>query len=217
VHTWDEFLRCIGVIGMFFFLILFVLHSWWLKFTEEIPLFVMLGVPGYILARTYIHTLTGVDPSNFNTTLVLFTSITAGLLLALVHGILGGITGLVALVRGFWQWLEARRTRWPTVSSGWEDIGIGLCILVVAFGLWKKACVDVIQDRIAILAKFALVQYEFSYDPPCTSSNKVRWVAPLKDRKELKISNVLIADVQSWTDIRFEISQCEKVPFDQNW
>jgi hypothetical protein len=67
------------------------------------------------------------------------------------------------------------------------------------------------------MANFVLVVTEFSYDKTCTASNETHWIAPLKDRKEMKISNVLIADVQSWTDIRFEISQCEKVPFDQNW
>jgi hypothetical protein len=56
---------------------------------------------GYILARTYIHALTGVDPNNFNATLLLFTSITAGFLLAVVHGILGCINDSAPLHVGF--------------------------------------------------------------------------------------------------------------------
>jgi hypothetical protein len=137
--------------------------------------------------------LTGVDPNNFNATLLLFTSITAGFLLAVLHGFLGCINGLGALARGLWQWLESRMMRLPTVGAGWADILIGLCIRLCVFGLWNHSCVDVLQGYVADMAKFVRMQYEFAYDPTCAASSEYRWVAPHKDRKELKPSNVLAA------------------------
>jgi hypothetical protein len=129
---------------------------------------------------------------------LLFAPITAGFLLAVVHGILGCITGLRALARGLWQWLESRMMRWPTVGAGWADILIGLCIPLFVFGLWNHSCVDVLQGYVADMATFVLMQYEFAYDPTCAASSEYRWMAPLKDRKELKPSNVLAAACFAW-------------------
>jgi hypothetical protein len=59
------------------------------------------------------------------------------------------------------------------------------------------------------LGSALLVATEFSYDQTCAASSQTRFVAPLKDRKELKVSNVLIADVTSWTTIQFSLGHCE--------
>jgi hypothetical protein len=177
-------------------------HSWWSRALAELPLLVVLGVPGYMLARTYVHALTRVDPSNFNTTILLFTPIIAYLLLMLVHVMLAAITGLGALVRGVWVVLTTRRPRWPTESSGWMDIIVGVMLVVFVYSVWKRACVEVIHEGIDVVAKYVLVRYEFSYDPTCAVSMETRWVAPLKDRKEMKASNVLIAIYSAWDDIR---------------
>jgi hypothetical protein len=80
---------------------------------------------------------------------------------------------------------------------------------VVLFGLWKRSCPDVIQDSVASIARYVIVRYEFSYDPTCAASSEVRLVAPLKDRKELKSSNVLVAAYLAWNEIYFEIDQCD--------
>jgi hypothetical protein len=58
-------------------------------------------------------------------------------------------------------------------------------------------------------AKGVLAFTEFSYDRTCAASSETRWVAPLKDRKELKVSNILIAEFQSFPDIQFSIGQCQ--------
>ena len=66
------------------------------------------------------------------------------------------------------------------------------------------------------IANYVFVLTEFSYDRTCAVSSATHWVAPLKDRKEMKASNVLIANVQTWSDIQFSIGQCqnEYVVFD---
>jgi hypothetical protein len=59
------------------------------------------------------------------------------------------------------------------------------------------------------VANFVLVATEFSYDKTCDVSSQMRWVAPLKDRRDLEATKVMIADVQSFTHIQFTIGQCK--------
>jgi hypothetical protein len=148
-----------------------------------------LNVLGYILAREYIHTLTGVDAHNFLRTLALFTGITAGLLLALGYVGFASINGLISIFRRY--------------RVGWEIacfVGIVFCVL----GLWHRSCVSVGES----LATYVLVKNEFSHDPTCQRSNEFYWAAPLKDREELEASNVLFAEYNAWNDIYFWLGQC---------
>jgi hypothetical protein len=60
-----------------------------------------------------------------------------------------------------------------------------------------------------VLATTVLVITQFSYDRTCTASNEYQRVAYLKDRKEMKVSIVSIADVRSWPDISFTTGTCD--------
>jgi hypothetical protein len=147
---------------------------------KELRLLVGLGVPGYMLARTYLHALTGVDPNNFNATLLLFTSITAGVLLALVHAMLGSITALVAMPRAVWQWVQSRGQWGPARRVEWADIFLGVFIVVFLLSFWLRSCFDTLATYVNDAAKIVVVHYEFAHDPTCAVSTEYRWVAPLK-------------------------------------
>src|SRR5262249_24936939 len=56
---------------------------------------------------------------------------------------------------------------------------------------------------------YVLFYTEFSHDRTCAASSATQWVIPLKDRKELKATNVLVATYHAWNDISFKIDQCD--------
>jgi hypothetical protein len=69
--------------------------------------------------------------------------------------------------------------------------------------------VPLINQAARIVAAYALVTTEFSYDHTCPASNKERLVTRLKDFKETKPPRVLFAEQSSRGDVRFSIGTCE--------
>ena len=137
---------------------------------------------------------TGVDANNFNRTLVLFTGITAGLLLALVCVAVASINGLISIFRRY-------RVAWEIACF----VGIVAFVLV----LWHRSCVSVGES----LATYVLVKYQFSHDPTCERSRADFVVAPLKDREELEASNVLFVQYHAWNEIYFWLGQCAETSY----
>jgi hypothetical protein len=56
---------------------------------------------------------------------------------------------------------------------------------------------------------YVLFYTEFSHDRTCAASSATQWVVPLKDRKEFKATNVLVATYHAWNNIFFKIDQCD--------
>jgi hypothetical protein len=56
---------------------------------------------------------------------------------------------------------------------------------------------------------YVLFYTEFSHDRTCAASSATQWVIPLKDRKEFKATNVLVATYHAWNNISFKIEQCD--------
>jgi len=75
--------------------------------------------------------------------------------------------------------------------------------------LWDAGKVPLGNHVVRGVAAYTLIATEFSYDQTCAVSSEERWVAPLKDRKEMKTSKVIIADLRSWGDISFSMGTCE--------
>jgi len=83
---------------------------------------------------------------------------------------------------------------------------LGVCAFCSLLGAGE---VPPINHVVRGVAAYTLVATEFSYDQTCAVSSEERWVAPLKDRKEMKTSRVIIADIRSWGDISFSMGTCE--------
>jgi hypothetical protein len=177
-------------------------------------------LPGFWFARYVLNTLTGVDAANFTIALWVFTLGGIVYVWLFLIVICLGLMALTSIVTAF-------------ALATWEDnrsFFVGLMTLSVPqprptrvghhlMNAWAFMCViflpaiveqnTTMRHTVKSLANFALVMSEFSHDRTCAASSATRWVAPLKDRKELKVSNVLIADVQSLADIQFSIGQCQ--------
>ena len=84
---------------------------------------------------------------------------------------------------------------------------VGLFMLTVL--LWDAARRPPFEGVFRKFGSALLVMTDFSYDKTCAVSSQTRLVAPLKDRKDLEGTKVLIADASSWTHIQFSIGQCK--------
>jgi hypothetical protein len=177
------------------------------------------GILAHISARHYLNTLTGVDPNNFPTTLLTFTAL-AGLSswIALI-GIGAFIFGVVYMVgmvvlnvweqfRILFSFKSLSVAQEPVVSIRrrivhlFGAIGIGCgCLLLLSITRQPP-----FTRIVNLAASIVLVGSEFSYDQTCPVSSEKRLVAHLKDRKELKASRVLIADLLPRDDLNiFEL------------
>jgi hypothetical protein len=180
-------------------------------------------LPGFWLARLLINRLTGVDAGNFTTALRFFTLGGIAYVWLLFIMICIGLMALKSIVTlcGLMAWEHIRSFLWGLTLSVPPYRSVPLrrhvmdmfACMSVLFLLAILTSNPTARRVVKSVANFVLVATEFSYDHTCAASNETRWVTPLKDRKEVKdASNVLFADVQSWTDIHFSIGQCNKTP-----
>ncbi len=202
-------------LGGFWFLKV-VLYDWfpllWQKLGSQGAALLVSGVTGlfwtfgHIRARIYLNTLTGVDPGNFNTTLIIFTTL-YGLYVSVI--VLWLLLVCVSLVKLLVPTLLAEPALAPAKESSsvrhFLTYALGPMSLLLLLG-WLEVL------PIGLIGKRILVAADFSHDSTCAVSSETQWVAPLKDQQGLTVSNVLIADVQSWWDIHFRIGPCNVNP-----
>jgi hypothetical protein len=184
------------------------------------------GLLAYILARAWLMQLTQVDPANFPRALVTFTAfallisypmlVTAGAMLMAFIYIFADM-----LLDWVWQPIQGFRKRRgyspqpkPAVFAlghirsmvyVFGPVGLFAFVALLIMSLYSYPFNRFFHKAGSVL----LVLTEFSYDKTCAASSKTRGVALLKDRKELKSSNVLIADVTTWLNIQFSVGHCE--------
>jgi hypothetical protein len=178
----------------------------------------LLWLPGFCFARYTLNSITGVDAGNFPTALWAFTLgsiVYVWLVLVMVWLGLTCLKSLVMIgsleswdeVRTFWFLTNAKRPQRPLpIGRHFMDLLAAFSIIaLIGMGTEHPAT----SRTLHAVANLVLVGTEFSHDRTCAASSATRWVVPLKDRKEVKASNVLIANVQTWSDIQFSIGQCQ--------
>jgi hypothetical protein len=185
------------------------------------------GLLAYIQARNWIMALTEVDPNNFPRALIAFAGlafppcwlvITTGLgmlvlpLYLFVVYVIACIWGFIQGLRSGWlgiavkpppEIIAKRLCRGPVLF-------IGIMGLVGITGLLLSAAHrPPFETLFRKVGSNLLVMTDFAYDKTCAVSSQTRWVAPLKDRKDLEGTKILIADASSSTHIQFSIGQCK--------
>jgi hypothetical protein len=182
----------------------------------------LLWLPGFCFARYVLNSITGVDAGNFPTALWAFTlgSIAyVWLLLIMLWLCLMSLKALVVMgglgiwdkVRtSFWSLTKAERPQRPLpIGRHFMDLLAAVSIIaLIGMGTGHPAT----SRTLDAVANLVLVGTEFSHDRTCAASSATRWVAPLKDRKEFKSSNVLVATYHAWNNISFKIDQCDDTP-----
>jgi hypothetical protein len=184
------------------------------------------GLLAYIQARVWIMVLTEVDPNNFPRALIAF----AGLIFPLYWlGITTGIGmnvilacfGVAWVIGEIWGFIQGLRGMFglavkpiPEIfSKGTRHGGvllIGMMGLFVLTGLlWDRASRPPFESVFRKVGSALLVMTDFAYDKTCAVSSHTRLVAPLKDRKDLEGTKVLIADAPSLAHIQFSVGQCK--------
>lgn len=191
------------------------------------PFLWLLGMNGpllvfaYISARASINTLTGVDPTNFPYALATLTALAMVPTWLTFIGVIAGIGCMVTIfvIPSLWRlyhWQQGRallglplaqERAVPTcrlIVNGFGALGIfGLC------GLLATGEIPMLSQAVHTITTYTLIGTEFSPDRTCAVSNEQRWIARLKDRKEMKVSQFLIAEHQSSGAISFSIGTCE--------
>jgi hypothetical protein len=182
----------------------------------------LLWLPGFCFARYTLNSITGVDAGIFPTALWAFTlgSIACvWLLLLLLWLFLTSLKSVVMFVslmvwdavRNFLYHLtKAERLQRP-LPIGRHLMDLLATFSVIAFvGMGTEHLAT--RRTLDAVANLVLVGTEFSHDRTCAASSATRWVVPLKDRKEFKSSNVLVATYHAWNNISFKIDQCDDTP-----
>jgi hypothetical protein len=179
----------------------------------------LLWLPGFCFARYTLNSVTGVDAGNFPTALWAFTLgsiayvwlvlIVVWLFLTCLKPIVMiGSLGLWDEVRTFfWYLTKAERPQRPLpIGRHFMDLLAAFSIIaLIGMGAEHPAT----SRTLDAVANLVLVGTEFSHDRTCAASSATRWAAPLKDRKEFKSSNVLVATYHAWNNISFKIEQCD--------
>jgi hypothetical protein len=216
-----------------------VVEFWWhvyptLKDTLDKPLMRLLllavswlaGLMSYIQARGWIMLLTEVDPNNFPRALIAFAGlifVPFWLLIATGVGVISVpvYLGIVSVIEHIWFQGQFFRVLFgkatqpkPQLLSlepgrGWRWFFGILGLFSLSGLLWNAASRPPFESVFRILGSALLVMTDFSYDKTCDVSSQTRAVAPLKDRRDLETAKVMIADIQSWTNIQFVIGQCK--------
>jgi hypothetical protein len=175
----------------------------------------------FVLARTYINTLTGVPPLNFPTaltTLTTFALVPAAILaIALIAAliVMGYMVAIVIAdirerIQRFSQLIRSLLGLSPAQKRA---IPIGRIFVngVGAFWIFGFCCmllageVPGVNRVVRVVATYVLVHTEFSYDRTCAVSSETRWVARLQDRKEMRASQVMIVEEYPSGDVTFSI------------
>ena len=176
-------------------------------------------LPGYCVARYVLNSVTGVDAGNFPTALWVFTL--GGIayiwfLLIILWLFLMSLKAFV-MIGLLWVWGEVRTLLWDLpqarqfkrslpIGRNFRDLFATFCVMaLVGIGVNHP----IMERTVDAVANLVLVGTEFSHDRTCAASSATRWVAPLKDRKEFKSSNVLVATYHTWNNISFKIEQCD--------
>jgi hypothetical protein len=172
----------------------------------------------YVQARFYINMLTGVDPGNFPTALTALAVLNTLLMwLVVIPTVFMVMSTFYALARyvasilekiGFTETPGVSRRRWGFRAFGSISLAF---IVMAAYGL--PADTLFMQRAMRIFVSHVLVAADFSYDRTCAVSSEHRLVAQLKDRREIQVSRVSIAEegAAAWFIFRnftFSIGTC---------
>jgi hypothetical protein len=182
----------------------------------------LLWLPGFCFARYALNSITGVDAGNFPTALWAFTlgSIAyVWLLLLLIWLFLTSLKSMV-MIGSLMVWDAGRNFFWDLTQAGRPKrslpIGRHFMDLLAAFSILALIGMGAehpaTSRTLDAVANLILIGTEFSHDRTCAASSATRWVVPLKDRKEFKSSNVLVATYHAWNNISFKIDQCDDTP-----
>jgi hypothetical protein len=192
----------------------------------------IIGIAAYASAYGYINRVTGVDPGNFIKALAIFTAATMVPAWMIASAIMAAVMALASMMAlpvldilsrwgiiNLWCWIRnLPRVRsvlsLPSVEKRELMTTRFVGRMFGAFGVFALCGILLIGlppvNRVVhVLATTVLVITQFSYDRTCTASNEYQRVAYLKDRKEMKVSIVSIADVRSWPDISFTTGTCD--------
>jgi hypothetical protein len=184
------------------------------------------GLLAYIQARGWIMLLTEVDPNNFPRTLIAFAGlifVPCWLLIATGVGmnLVVVYLGAVSVIEHIWELIQFFRGLFgkaaqpkPQLLSlepghGWRLFFGIMGLFILSALLWDAARRQPFESVFRKFGSALLILTDFSYDKTCDVSSQTRLVAPLKDRKDLDGTKVLIADWQSLVDIQFSIGQCK--------
>ena len=170
--------------------------------------------------------ITEVDPNNFPRALIAFAGllfvpfwlvITTGLgmiVLVVSLAVMWGIANIWAFIQGLCGGLGFAVKPIPEIIAKGFRHGVMLFIGIVGLFfltalLWDTASHPPFASVFRKAGSALLVLTDFAYDKTCAVSSPTRLVAPLKERKDLDGTKVLIADLQSWTQIQFAVGQCK--------
>jgi hypothetical protein len=181
--------------------------------------FALAWLPGYCGARYILNNLTGVDAGYFPTALWVFTlgSIAyVWLNLIMLWLFLMCLKNAVVLT-GLWLGHEGRTFLWELIHPGcprpWLPIGrhgkelfASFCVMALIAMSFEYLTKNRTPKSVST---YILFYTEFSQDRTCAASSPTQWVIPLKDRKEFKATNVLVATYHAWNNISFKIDQCD--------
>jgi hypothetical protein len=184
------------------------------------------GLVAYIQARGWIMLLTEVDPNNFPRALIAFAGlifVPCWLLIATGVGmnLVVVYLGAVLVVEHIWEGIQffrglfgkAALPKPQLLSLGaghvWRLLFGIMGVFMLSGLLWDAARRPPFEGVFHKFGSAVLVMTDFSYDKTCAVSSQTRFVAPLKDRKDLEGTKVLIADAPSLTHIQFSIGQCK--------
>ena len=182
----------------------------------------LLWLPGFCFARYTLNSITGVDAGNFPTALWAFTLGSIAYVWLVLIMLWLGLTFLksIVMIGSLMSWDEVRTSFWYLTRAERPQrplpIGRHFMDLLAAFSIialiGMGAEHPATSRTLGAVANLVLVGTEFSHDRTCAASSATRWVAPLKDRKEFKSSNVLVATYHAWNNISFKIDQCDDTP-----
>jgi len=184
------------------------------------------GLVSYIQARGWIMLLTEVDPNNFPRALIAFAGLIfvpcwlliatgVGMILVPVYlavvSVIEHVWELIQFFRGLFGKITKPKPQRLSLESGrgWRWLFGILGLFFLSGLLWDAASRPPFESVFRMLGSALLVMTDFSYDKTCDVSSQTRVVAPLKDRRDLETAKVMIADIQSWTNIQFVIGQCK--------
>lgn len=176
----------------------------WLRYLAQA---VVVAV-AYAHMRVYINYLTDVDPGNFPTALAALTVLNAIVwwlvvlgLIMLGTAVLYAGPALMAHLRGEFGPAEiggVSATRWKRRMAG-----AGCLFVVIMLAIALPSDTPWMQRAARILVTNVLVFTEYSYNQTCAVSSEQRLVAHLKDRKEMTVSIISIAEDQgmAWPEL----------------
>ena len=174
-------------------------------------------LPGYCVARYVLNSVTGIDAGNFPTALWVFTlgSIAYVWLNLIMLWLFLMILKNAVVLGGLWLRHEGRTFLWDLIHPGCpkpslpigrhgKELFASFCVMGLIGMSFEYLTKNRTLESIGNLVLFAT---EFSRDRTCAASSATQWVIPLKDRKEFKATNVLVATYHAWNNISFKIDQ----------